>query len=160
MPVKKSPVKRSPAKKSPVKRAPVKRAPVKIKAKKPLKTVCLEGYKVTTNGRCIKDKKYNTFISTIPAPPPPPGPKQANPVAKISILQAYLNKKFAGKNQEFGPKPEVVKASTLLRTQYQQAKNDAAQAKYEAAARSAAYKQAWRENHLPSMKPAGPLITF
>lgn len=30
-------------------------------------TVCLEGYKITRDGRCVKDKKYNTFFSAEPS---------------------------------------------------------------------------------------------
>lgn len=156
-PVKKTPVKKTPVKKTPAKKTPAKKTPIKIKAvvkRKPLKTVCLEGYKVTSNGRCIKDKKYKTYVSTVKIPTPPPHPQHPKPAEKISMLQAYLNKKFAGKG------PEVVKASTKLRAEYQQNKNDLAQALIDKAAKSAAYRKAWVADHLPSRQSAGDLITF
>jgi hypothetical protein len=68
----KSPVKKAVAKKAVVKRAVVKKAAVKkavVKRAARMATVCFEGYKISKDGRCIKDKSY--------AAPPKRAPKVA-----------------------------------------------------------------------------------
>lgn len=46
-----------------------RRAPAKPYGKTP---ICLEGYKITKAGRCVKDKKYQTIVASIPMAPPHP----------------------------------------------------------------------------------------
>ena len=43
--------------------------------KKPLNTVCLEGYKINKKGRCVKDKNYVVRLQTVPLYSKPIGPK-------------------------------------------------------------------------------------
>lgn len=48
------------------KAAPKKRAAPKKTVSPKAATVCLEGYKISKAGKCIKDKKYTTVISSTP----------------------------------------------------------------------------------------------
>lgn len=60
-----SPKKVAPKKKAaPKKRAAPKKTVKKVAPK--AATVCLEGYKISKAGKCIKDKKYTTVISSTP----------------------------------------------------------------------------------------------
>lgn len=116
------PVRRaSPKKVAPKKKAaPKKRAAPKKKVSPKAATVCLEGYKISKAGKCIKDKKYTTVMKSIPTPPnalkasqvkqiinlnapaPPPMPtpkgKIFGPVNQKRDLQSMLNARFRAKN--------------------------------------------------------------
>ncbi len=118
-PVAKKPVAKKPAAKKPAAKKPAAKKPAakKPKAKK-IATVCLEGYKISADGRCIKDSKYTTIIASgISAPPPPPmhpahlPPKVFGPVNQKKDLQSLLNARFKVQ----GPAPEVVKAGSSIK---------------------------------------------
>jgi hypothetical protein len=71
--------------------------PMKKSVAKPKKavvvrsTVCLEGYKISKAGKCVKDSKYQTIIASIPmAPPMPSDKKTAKPTFAQQIKAAQL----------------------------------------------------------------------
>ncbi len=102
-----APKKAAPKKAAPKKAAPKKAAPKKAAPKKAEKTtppICLEGYKISKAGRCIKDKKYQTIVATIPMPPPPPpAPGMKAPVSKPKTVKQLIAQFEAKKKGRMAP---------------------------------------------------------
>lgn len=71
---------------------PMKKSVAKPKKAVVRSTVCLEGYKISKAGKCIKDKKYQTIIASIPMAPPMPSGK-AKPTFAQQIRAAQLARK-------------------------------------------------------------------
>jgi hypothetical protein len=85
-----------------MKKAIQKKVVVKKSVAKPIakavvvrSTVCLEGYKISKAGKCVKDKKYQTIIASIPMAPPMPSDKKvvAKPTFAQQIKEAQLARK-------------------------------------------------------------------